>query len=106
MNTLPPPTTLITDIMIGVGRSSFVNKIFFYKTLKQKLRNFTTNSSELKQGAYGFKTGILCISLLTYPFWSNGLQEAYWSFKYGKLNKKEILSDRFQWLHECMIVSL
>ncbi|KAF8820192.1 putative membrane protein [Cardiosporidium cionae] len=44
------------------------------------------------------------IFLLTSPWWIEGLKSIYWSFRYRSLNQQEILSDRFAWLHERMLV--
>ncbi|CDR95328.1 hypothetical protein BBBOND_0204860 [Babesia bigemina] len=47
--------------------------------------------------------GVACVGLLASPYIYNAVKQAYWTRRYKKLNMEEIVSDRFTWLHHCML---
>ncbi|KAG6440142.1 putative integral membrane protein [Babesia bovis T2Bo] len=47
--------------------------------------------------------GITCLSIIASPYIYNYCKQAYWTRRYKKLNMDEIISDRFTWLHHCML---
>ncbi|PFH35196.1 putative membrane protein [Besnoitia besnoiti] len=47
--------------------------------------------------------GPFFLVLFTSPFWYQGLKTMYASCRYRKLNEREIISDRYTWLHERML---
>uniref|UniRef100_A0A3B0NJ97 Uncharacterized protein n=1 Tax=Theileria annulata TaxID=5874 RepID=A0A3B0NJ97_THEAN len=47
--------------------------------------------------------GRLCCGFLAFPFLYEYTKEFYWTQRLKKLNMDEIISDRFTWLHHCMI---
>ncbi|XP_953216.1 methylase-like protein, putative [Theileria annulata] len=48
--------------------------------------------------------GRLCCGFIAFPFLYEYTKEFYWTQRLKKLNMDEIISDRFTWLHHCMIV--
>ncbi|KAK2194962.1 uncharacterized protein BdWA1_003554 [Babesia duncani] len=47
--------------------------------------------------------GPFCLSLLSFPYIYNYLQQTYWTARFRRLNMNEIISDRMAWLHQCML---
>ncbi|KEP67512.1 UNVERIFIED_CONTAM: membrane protein, putative [Hammondia hammondi] len=47
--------------------------------------------------------GPFFLFLFTSPFWYQGIKTVYASCRYRKLNEREIISDRYTWLHERML---
>nr|PVC52522.1 hypothetical protein MACL_00000716 [Theileria orientalis] len=47
--------------------------------------------------------GPLCVGIIAFPFLYEYTKEFYWTQRLKKLNMDEIISDRFTWLHHCMI---
>ncbi|CBZ54276.1 conserved hypothetical protein [Neospora caninum Liverpool] len=47
--------------------------------------------------------GPFFLFLFTSPFWYQGIKTMYASCRYRKLNEREIISDRYTWLHERML---
>eukprot|EP00386_Alphamonas_edax_P008077 GDKI01026617.1.p2 GENE.GDKI01026617.1~~GDKI01026617.1.p2 ORF type:complete len:131 (+),score=38.95 GDKI01026617.1:35-427(+) len=48
-------------------------------------------------------TGPFWLIVFSAPWWYGGLKNAYWTREFRALDRKEILSDRFAWLHEQML---
>ncbi|KAK1938640.1 hypothetical protein X943_003067 [Babesia divergens] len=47
--------------------------------------------------------GLVCLFALSSPYIYNSVKQAYWTRRFRKLNMDEIISDRFTWLHHCML---
>eukprot|EP00918_Siedleckia_nematoides_P083550 GHVU01183154.1.p1 GENE.GHVU01183154.1~~GHVU01183154.1.p1 ORF type:complete len:111 (-),score=16.58 GHVU01183154.1:145-477(-) len=48
-------------------------------------------------------TGPFFIALIAAPFLYKGVKSGYYALRYKSVNRAEIISDRYSWLHERML---
>lgn len=49
------------------------------------------------------RLGLLCLCVISSPYIYGYVTQAYWTRRYKQLNMDEIISDRYTWLHHCML---